>query len=103
MSDEPKRPLRYRRLGKPARISATTIVPLAFCLTFLAVWVVLSPSSDNIPGDVILDVAFVSVVVWVDRLAIRRAREIAAVDAMFVLIAARVNRIVARRQRLDPN
>ncbi len=77
----------------------TTIVLLALCLTFLAVWVVLSPSKDNIPGDVILDVAFVSVAVWVDRLAIRRAREIAAIDAMFVLITARINRIVARRQR----
>jgi hypothetical protein len=98
MNDEPKRPVRYRSLGKPVRVSVTTVVPLALCLTILAVWVVLSPAKDNIPGDVIFDVAFVSVAVWVDRLAIRRAREIDAIDAMFVLIAARVNRIVGRRQ-----
>jgi hypothetical protein len=82
MSRTPKRPLRHRGFSKPTRVCVIASVTLALSLTYLAVWVVLSPAPENIPGDLILDVAFVALAVWVDRLAIRRAREIPAIDTM---------------------
>jgi hypothetical protein len=50
----------------------------ALFLTYMAVWMVIHPESDNIVGDIILDVVLVSIAIWVGRHTIRRWREIRA-------------------------
>lgn len=68
-------------MGKRGRPSTKGGVVLALCalfLAYMAVWMMIHPEPDNIAGDVILDVALVSVAVWVGRHTIRRWREIRA-------------------------
>jgi hypothetical protein len=43
----------------------------------MAVWVVIHPRPDNVPGDIILDIAFISLALWVDWLTIQRGRQLA--------------------------
>jgi hypothetical protein len=43
----------------------------------MAVWLVVHPGPYNIPGDIFVDVIFVSLAVWVDWLTIQRGRQLA--------------------------
>jgi hypothetical protein len=87
------RPLRYwgvRRIGRGERPSVGGSILLALFaifLTCLAVLVVITPGPNNIPGDIILDVIFVSLAMWVDWLTIQRGRQLA----------------IAIRKHSDPN
>jgi hypothetical protein len=68
-------------MDKRKRPSTKGGVVLALCALFLiymTVWMVIHPEPDNIAGDVILDVALVSVAMWVGLHTIRRWREIRA-------------------------
>jgi hypothetical protein len=77
------RPLRYWGVryvgerGRPSVWGSILLALFALFLTYMAVWVVIHPGPNNIPGDVILDVAFVSLAVWVDWLTIQRGRQLA--------------------------
>lgn len=51
---------------------------LAVFVTYLAVGIAMSPSADNIAGDIILDVVFAALAIWIDRMAIQRAQGILA-------------------------
>ncbi len=78
-----RRPLRYwslhvGRRGRPSVGGSVLLAVFAVFLTYLAVWVVVHPGRDNIPGDIIFDVAFASLAIWVDRLAVQRGRHLAA-------------------------
>ncbi len=93
MSHAQRRPLRYRGLRAtpprhPTPASAASAAlsiakavlasTLALLITAWTVLVLVHPGRGNIPGDVILDVIFVLLTVWVDRHAIRRWRQTAA-------------------------
>lgn len=88
-----RRPLRYRGLRTPPpghTASASTasailliakaglLSTLALLITGFTVLVLAHPGRGNLPGDVILDVIFVLLTLWVDRHAIRRWRPTAA-------------------------
>ncbi len=93
MSHPRRRPLRYRglrtappRRSVPASTASTTLLiakavlvsTLALLITGGTVLAVAHPGRYNLPGEVIVDVIFVLLAVWVDRHAIQRWRQIAA-------------------------
>ncbi len=93
MSHPQRRPLRYRGLRTapprhpaPASTASATLLiakavlvsTLALLITGGTVLVVAHPGRGNVPADVILDVIFVLLTVWVDQHAIRRWRQTAA-------------------------
>jgi hypothetical protein len=57
---------------------AVLVSALALLITGFTVLVLAHPGHGNVPGEVILDVIFVLLAVWVDRYAIRRWRQTAA-------------------------
>ncbi len=93
MSHAQRRPLRYRGLrtsvpehpASASTASASLLIAkavlastLALLITAWTVLVLTHSGRGNIPGDVILDVIFVLLTVWIDRHAIRRWRQTAA-------------------------
>jgi hypothetical protein len=81
MNESRRRPLRnwgvrVDRRKRPSIKGGVVLAIGAFFLTYMAVWMVIHPEPDNIAGDIILDVALVTVAIWVSRHTIRRWREI---------------------------
>lgn len=76
MKSGPWRYWTFRRDAEPSLASSIVLTLLAAFLTCLAIIIVVHPTGDNIPGDVILDAIFVALAVWVDRLTIQRWRTI---------------------------
>jgi hypothetical protein len=80
-----RRPLRY--WGTPVRPESNHDHPsvwgtallsvLALCVTLFALAVISHPSPDNIPGDLIEDIVFASLALWVDWCVTQRWEKIA--------------------------
>ena len=77
-----QRPWRYwsaRRHAEPSLGRSILLALFAVFLTYHAVGLAIHPAPDNIPGDIIMDAAFAALAIWVDRIAIQRARETFAI------------------------